>query len=84
MKFIAIVSAFLFALVESRRRTTPTGANPAPAAATAPVDCSSIAVKHCNAEPHCRVSKEGRCKKTNKPKAAPAAAAPGGKHRRNY
>ena len=85
MKFIAIVSAFLFALVESRRRNTPPAkgaAAPAAPAAAAKVHagCKLLTVEKCATNTQCHVV-AGKCKK-NKTNAAPAAAAAAPKRRR--
>ena len=68
MKFIAIVSAFLFALVESRRRQHP---------AKVHAGCKLLTVEKCATNTQCHVV-AGKCTK-NKTNAAPAL-----KHRRNY
>ena len=86
MKFITIVSAFLFALVESRRRNTQAKGAAAPAAPAAAAKvhagCKLLTVANCATNTQCHVV-AGKCKK-NKTNAAPAAAAAAPKHRRNY
>ena len=83
MKFITIVSAFLFALVESRRRNTPPAAHPAPAAASAvPVVCKTLTLANCANHSHCKANKKGTKCKNATPKTVPKAPKPN--HRRDF